>query len=147
MTRHLNNECVDTVYCYGLAEGNGNAASQMYRKKYQNLQHPSPKVIWDTFSRLKELVCFYATTIEKPLRSIEDEEQILELIQENLRVSVREISREAGIPPTTVLRILNSNGMYPYHLTLIATILLGDLERRLNFCQWLIEVEHIHPRN
>ncbi len=80
MARYLNNECADMVYCYGLAEDNGNAASQMYREKYLNRQHPSPKAIRDMFTRLKELGCFYATTSEQPF---EDVERILELIQEN----------------------------------------------------------------
>ncbi len=81
MARYLNNECADMVYCYGLAEGNGSVASQMYRDKYPNRWHPSSKVIRDMFSRLKELGCFYATASEQPLRrSIEDEERILELI-------------------------------------------------------------------
>ncbi len=88
------------------------------------------------FSYLKELRRFYTTASEQPLRRlIEDEERILELIQENPRISVREITRETGIPPTTVSQILNSNGMYPYHLTSVAEILPKDLERRLNFCQ------------
>ncbi len=70
------------------------------------------------FSRLKELRCFYATASEQPLRrSIEHEERILELIQENPRMSVREITWETGIPPTTLWRILNSNGMYEYGVT------------------------------
>ncbi len=65
-------------------------------------------------SCLKELGCFYASASEQPLRrSTEDEEQILEIIQENPRMSVRELAQEIGIPPTTVWRILNSNGMYP----------------------------------
>ncbi len=71
----------------------------------------------------------------------------MELIQENPHVSVREIARGTGIPLTTVWRILNSNGMYPYHLTPVATILPGDLERRLNFCHWMVEVEHVHLHN
>ncbi len=133
---------------YGLAEGNGNDISQMYREKYPNRRHPSPKVIQDMFSHLKKLGCFNATVSEQPLRrSIEDEERILELIQENPRMSVREVAREIGIPPTTVWRILNSNGMYPYHLTLVSTILPGDLEHRQNSCQWMVEVEHVHLHN
>ncbi len=59
MARYLNKECADMVYCYGLAEGNGNVASQIYREKYPNRQHPSSKVIWDMFLRLKELGYFY----------------------------------------------------------------------------------------
>ncbi len=100
------------------------------------------------FSHLKELRCFYTTASEQPLRrSIEDEERILELIQENPRTSVREIAWETGIPPTMVWQILNSNGMYRYHLTPIAMILPGDLERQLNFCQWVVEKEHVHLHN
>ncbi len=102
MARYLNNECADMVYCYCLAEGNGNTASQMYREKYPNQRHPSPKVIWDVFSHLEEVGCFYVTASERPLtRSIEDKEQILELIQENPCMSVKEIARETGIPPKT----------------------------------------------
>ncbi len=55
------------------------------------------------FSHLKELGYFYATASEQPLRrSIEDKDRILELIQENPRMSVQEIAREAGIFPTMV---------------------------------------------
>ncbi len=103
MARYLNNKCANMVHCHRLVEGNRNAASQMYREKYSNQRHPSPKVLRDMFSRLKELGCFHATASEQPLRrSIEDKERILELIQENLCMSVREITRETGIPPTTV---------------------------------------------
>ncbi len=102
-------------------------------------------------SHLKELGCFYTTASEQPLRrSIEDKERILELIQENPRMSVQEIAREIHIPPTTVWQILNSNRLYPYHLTPmtpVATILPGDLERRPNFCQWMVEVEYVHLHN
>ncbi len=52
MAHYLNNECADMVYCYRLAEGNGNAASQMYHEKYLNRLNPSPKVIWFMFSHL-----------------------------------------------------------------------------------------------
>ncbi len=37
--------------------------------------------------------------------------------------------------------------MYPYHLTPVATILPGNLERQLNFCQWMVEVEHVYLHN
>ncbi len=37
--------------------------------------------------------------------------------------------------------------MYPYQLTPVATILPRDLERRLNFCQLMVEVEHVHLHN
>ncbi len=102
------------MWRYGLllraCRGNGNAASEMYHEKYPNRRHPSSKVKWDMFSRLKELGCFYTTASEQHLRSTEDEERILERIQENLCMSVREIAWETGIPTTTVWRILNSNG-------------------------------------
>ncbi len=37
--------------------------------------------------------------------------------------------------------------MYPYHMTPAATILSGDLERRLNFCQGMVEVKRVHLHN
>ncbi len=52
------------------------------------------------------------------------------------------IAPETSIPPTTVRQMLNSNGMYP-----VATILPEDLERRLNFYQWMVEVEHVYLHN
>ncbi len=92
MAHYLNDECADLVYCHGLAEGNGNAAGQMYCEKYPNRRHPSPKVIRNMFIRLKELACFYTTASQQPLRTLKTEERILELIQENPRISVREIA-------------------------------------------------------
>jgi len=71
--------------------------------------------------------------------SSENENVVLQSVEENPSTSVRMISRASHISKTKVHTILKRNKLYPFHLTPVQALNDGDSEKRLHFCNLIIE--------
>ncbi|RZC36029.1 hypothetical protein BDFB_009542, partial [Asbolus verrucosus] len=56
--------------------------------------------------------------------------RVVEVIDNNLQVSQRQISRQTRISQSSVCRILRENKFHPYHITLVQELREGDYGRR-----------------
>lgn len=72
------------------------------------------------------------------IRSVENEELILELVQNNPELSCRRISANTAISSSVVWRILRENNLYPYHRQQVQELLPHDHDARFIFAQTIL---------
>jgi len=72
------------------------------------------------------------------IRTIETEERIVEMIEQNPTISTRAIGRELDINHITVYKVLKSELLYPFHRTRVQALNMRDHRARENFCHWLL---------
>ncbi|XP_031332785.1 NADH dehydrogenase [ubiquinone] iron-sulfur protein 2, mitochondrial-like [Photinus pyralis] len=63
---------------------------------------------------------------------------ILAAVALDPHVSTRRLAIDAGMSQMTAWRILNGNKLYPYHVNLHQALGGQDFQRRLDFCEWLL---------
>jgi hypothetical protein len=72
------------------------------------------------------------------VRTVEHEEAVLNVFEEDGTRSIRTVSREMGLSKSSVQRVLADNRRHPYHYTRIQHLLPEDYPIRREFCLWLI---------
>lgn len=145
-------ERIDMVFILGECGRNPLLASRVYAERYPDRTHPrreSFQLVLDRFSN--------SGNIHNPKRirrnvvaTEENEFLVLGCIQENPKTSVRKISRTTGISATSVHRIIRKHNYHPYHIQLHQQLLEVDFQRRVELCQWALQMinqdEHFFKR-
>lgn len=68
------------------------------------------------------------------------EEQILDEVEANPRISTRRLTAQLGQMSNFVTwRTIHENSLYPYHLQKVQALQDGDYALRLEFCHWYIQ--------
>lgn len=62
------------------------------------------------------------------------------MIDEQPTTSTRKIAFQLNVDHMTVLRILKEQLLYPYHLQRVQALLPRDFPKRLEFCNWMLEM-------
>jgi hypothetical protein len=75
---------------------------------------------------------------------IDAEEAILDIAEENSGVSTRQLTSQAGISRDVVMRTLQEQLLYPYHIQRVQALVPEDYPKRTEFCQWF---QHQQDRN
>ena len=57
--------------------------------------------------------------------------------EKNLLISTRQLSRETGIPPSSVVRCLKELQLYPFKFSLVQELSKDDYDRRVEFSHWI----------
>jgi len=118
-------------------------AERLYAERYPNRMHPDRK----TFERLDRRIRNSDCLMPKPnvdagrnrrIRTIETEERIIEMIEQDSTISTRAIGRELDINHVTVHKVLKSELLYPFHRTKVQELNVRDHRARENFCHWLL---------
>jgi hypothetical protein len=73
----------------------------------------------------------------KNVRTVEHEEAVLNVFEEDGTRSIRSVSREMGLSKSSVQRVLADNRRQPYHYTRVH-LLPEAYPIRREFCLWLI---------
>lgn len=128
---------------FGEANCSSARAERLYAERYPNRMHPDRK----TFERLDHRIRNSDCLMPKPLvdvgrnrrvRTVELEETILEMVEEDPTISTRVIGRALNVSNKTVHRVLKSELLYPFHRTPVQELNIRDHRARENFCRWLL---------
>lgn len=133
----------DMHFVYGLADGNSYEAKRIYQARYPNRVAPCTQTFVSLHRRLSETGSFARVSDipgrPRTVRTPQLEEAVLNRIEEDPETSTRKIANEVNASHQTVLRILQDQQMYPYHIQRVQALLPRDYPQRVNFCQWFLE--------
>jgi hypothetical protein len=76
--------------------------------------------------------------VPRNVRTVEHEEAVLNVFEEDGTRSIQTVSREMGLSKRSVQRVLADNRRHPYHYTRVQHLLREDYPIRREFCLWLI---------
>ncbi|CAK1598961.1 unnamed protein product [Parnassius mnemosyne] len=110
-------------YCYGAARGSARAAARMYREQLIRRDGPQPEVYPDYRVYLRVQNAYMEGHIPGSSRpegvpriDPDQIEQILGELQRDPSTSTRAIGRRTGLSHMSVHRILQAEGVHPYHV-------------------------------
>ncbi|KAK3882488.1 hypothetical protein Pcinc_013131 [Petrolisthes cinctipes] len=72
---------------------------------------------------------------------LDAEEDILDAIAGDPSTSTRRLGARFGVSHASVWRIVNRNGLHPYHYQIIHALNERDYQQRVDFCRWLLTQE------
>lgn len=102
-----NREYADIHYIYGLCDGNALAAQRQYHIRFPGRIVPSSQVFSRVHQRIMESGSVKKQRNEVgPAQNIAVEEQILDRVNENPRLSSRQLATEIGTSHTKILKVL-----------------------------------------
>lgn len=146
---YTNHELADMVFIYGSANGNAHEARRLYQERFPTRRLPDRKTFERVFRRLGETGQFKALTVNygapREIRTVDLEERILQRVETEREISIRQLSREFGIGVATVWDILHEDNLYPYHLQRVQALCERDYPLRLNFSEWFQQQVHANP--
>lgn len=134
---YSNEQKANMVLALGAAGGDKRKAAKVYRKWHCG-GRPSGNTIMRNYLTLKETGSFAKTRHRKGTISEEAQTDILAFVAANPHASVRDVTAEVGTSKSSVSRILRKAVMHPYHLQLLQKLEGMDLQRRLDFANWIL---------
>lgn len=76
---------------------------------------------------------------------LDAEDAVLQEIERDDTVSVRQIARRTAISRTTVHSIIQRNLMHPYHVQRVQALLPSDYQQRITFCRRMLRKMERNP--
>ncbi|KAJ8955692.1 hypothetical protein NQ318_008563 [Aromia moschata] len=77
--------------------------------------------------------------------TVDEEHEILIRVSENPGLSTRRLSAATGLSQSSICRILKKEMLHPYHYTPVQQLLPQDLPARLQFAQFLQNMQTENP--
>lgn len=148
---YSSSEYVDMIITFGECGGNARGAARLYREHFPEREnHPDHKTILNLIARSRETGQIQPVRKEvggapRNARTVEHEEAVLDIFEEDGTRSVRTVSRELGVSKSSVQRILADNQRHPYHYTRVQHLLPEDYPIRREFCLWVINQNDADP--
>ncbi|XP_050307004.1 uncharacterized protein LOC126743817 [Anthonomus grandis grandis] len=142
-----NQEAFNMLAIYFECLQNATIAARAFYLRYPN----RPRYHRRVFVRLAQRL-LTTGSIHRPamIRNRQNNEQnvvnVLASVEINPQISTREISRDLGIPQSTVHRILRTHRLHPYHINLHQALSPPDFDQRLDFCHWLLSMIAENPQ-
>lgn len=148
MERYTNSELADMHLAYGAAGCNGRAAQRLYAERYPNRQIPCHAFFARVHQRLSTTGSFDGgrPERERSVRTPDNEEAVLNLVEDNPGLSTRDIARHVGISQPTAWRILRSQNLHPYHIQRVQLLREQDFGPRVEFSRWYLAMRSRDPR-
>lgn len=138
-------EYAEMYYYYGAAQGNAREAARMYQEQLIRRGGIQPQTYPDYRVFLRARNAYMEGRIPGTSRpegvpriGPDQIEEVLEEAQRDSATSTRAISRRTGLSHMSVHRILQAEGMHPYHVKKVQDLLPVDYPRRVAFCQDMI---------
>lgn len=132
-------EYADMHFIYGFCDGSAAAAVREYRRRYPDRRQPSGRVFVNIHRHFREFGLKHTRDPERPGRRNNHENAILRTFDNNPRLSSRRAALRLETSKSTVLRVLHKDNRKPYHLQPVQNLLPGDENRRMTFCNWLLD--------
>ncbi|KAL1488282.1 hypothetical protein ABEB36_015233 [Hypothenemus hampei] len=142
---------VDMILIYGECPQNAAAVSRVYSERFPLRAHLRPAAFVRLIQRardtgeLRENRGRHADR-GRPPQMLEVEEEIINLIEDDLTTSTREIARQVGVSQTKVWSTLQQEQLHPYHVQRVQALLPQDHPQRVQFCLWLLQ-QHAHDEH
>lgn len=137
------NEQTDMLLVLGYCQGNCRESVRVYQERYPNRRIPNHKTFARIERRLRETGRLTPVRVNagrpRQARTPIAEEAVLQMIDNNPNTSTRRLQREAGIPKSTVSRIIRDQLIRPFHIQPVQELLPPDYELRLSFLQTIRE--------
>jgi hypothetical protein len=139
------------ILTFARCGNNAREAVRLYREQFpQRQNHPDHKTILKLIARGRETGQMQPVRREvggapKNVRTVEHEEAVLNVFEEDGTRSIRTVSREMGLYKSSVQRVLADNRRHPYHHTRVQHLLPEDYPIRREFCLWLIYQNDADP--
>jgi hypothetical protein len=137
---YSSSEYVDMILTFARCGNNAREAVRLYREQFpQRQSHSDHKTILKLIARSQETGQMQPVRREvggapRNVRTVEHEETVLNVFEEDGTRSIRTVSREMSLSK----RVLADNMRHPYHYTRVQHLLPGDYPIRREFCLWLI---------
>lgn len=116
---------------------------KLYRARFR-VGSIAKSTVWKIVKKFEEtgMVCTSGQPAQKVRRKRSDEKisETKEIIEVTPTKSVRQVAAEVEVSPMTAQRILTCDlKLKPYKVTLVQRLKPDDAERRLTFCNWLLD--------
>lgn len=130
----------DILECYIKCNKNGQRAAERYFELYFNRRQPSMPTFKNIYDNLGRYGSF--SKPKKTVENIDQETQInvLAATYRNPSTSTRELAVDCGTSQRTAVRILKKHKFHPYKLLIGQTLHVGDSEKRIRYCTWLLNM-------
>jgi len=128
-------------FIYSCCNGNARDAARLYAERYPNRHKPDHWIFTRTHQRLRDGIFFKMEC--KRVVSVDMDEDILAMVENNSESSTRSIGRKLGVSHQKVHKALKRDGQHPYHLTIVQNLRPGDQDKRLQFCREMLRKRSI----
>lgn len=138
----------EMILIYGECQRNARAAARVYSERFPRDRHPTHETITDAVNRLRETgsVAPRPRTNRRTRCNVEvTPEEVLAFALLNPLLSTAEISQACGYTRQHVWHLLHAHGAHPYHPTQVQALMLGDQERRLDYCNFMLNTLEENP--
>lgn len=135
-------ELADIHFMYGRANGNTREAQRLYRATFPNRRCPAKSTFSEVHRRARETGCLTPPKLrirDPPVRTVDLEEQVLQIVENDAGTSTRKIAAELGVSHVTVWKVLREQQLKPYHAQRVQALTETDYQPRLQFCHWFLE--------
>jgi hypothetical protein len=139
-----NAEYADIHFVYGFCNGNAEAAVREYRHRFPGRRVPYRGVFIQTHRRFREFGINRNNEQNRQVNRRVDI-RILRAFDANPHLSHRKAAQQLNVSNSFVLRTLHRDNRKAYHMQPVQELHPGDAERRLNFCQWVLNVANEDP--
>lgn len=134
-------EQVDMLLVLGFCRSNYRQAAREYQQRFPNRRTPSHCTFRDVEARARETGMFSSRTNDRGRHRTQireaAEEHILDAVDEDPTISVRQVSRDLRISKSISHSIIKENLFHPYHIECVQELIPPDLQKRLRFCRIL----------
>lgn len=148
MVAYTFDEYTDMLLTLGECLGNANAAVRRYGEKFPLRNVPNLRTFLNVERRLREtgkLEVTNNTGRPRIARTVEDEEQILHIIEQDPTLSTRQLALMTGNSQSTVSRVLREQCLHAFHFRKVQELVPDDLPNRIEFCQVMLENNQRDP--
>jgi len=124
-------------FVYGFCDGNARAAVNEYQRRFPDRRIPSRSVFSRIHQTMRETGCLPSAAVQSErevVRTINTQENILEMVQRSPRLSTRRIASRIGVSRMQVWRTLHEEGLYPYNDQRVQHLEPGDHAQRMDLC-------------
>lgn len=141
-------EAYDMLAVYFQSFENAVIASREYTIRYPERRHFSRRVFVRLAKRLRETGQVLPIQPRNRSRKTRNEVSIINVlayIEAYPRRSIRDIEKDLAVPRSVVQRILREERLHAYHVEFHQALRPLDFDRRLDFCNWMIEMLRENP--
>jgi hypothetical protein len=128
------------VLSIGVCGNQAYTAARAYAERYPARRHPDSNVFHRLDERMRKTGNVLPTPSlnngrPRPRRTPALEEMVLDMVAQDPCSSTRGIARKLGVEHRAVHIILQDEDLYPYHYSLIQSLMPHDNHYRLQYCE------------
>lgn len=134
--RYSNQDYLNMALCYNEANNICTRACDLYFERYG--RRINPRTILGAVQRHRETGSFRPRPdAGRPRYPVRLEEEVLDFFIRHPVASSTDATHVFSVSKSYVLKVLHSEGFYPYHILRVQELLPHDFEDRVEFSQWL----------